>query len=89
MAKPPLYHQTAAGGHGGIPGWWFGAPVVAFVYVLVIPRFLPDLVSIPDALPAGLSTVTRWFIGLMVGVALATTWQIVRWARARRPSPPR
>jgi hypothetical protein len=30
MAKLPLYHQTAHDGRGGIPGWWFGAPVIAF-----------------------------------------------------------
>jgi hypothetical protein len=89
MAKLPLYHQTATDGHGGIPAWWFGAPVVAFVYVLVNPRFVPDVVSIPDAFPAGLSTITRWFIGLMVGVALVSTWQVVRWVRAQRTSPPR
>jgi len=89
MAKQPLYHQTATDGRGGIPAWWFGAPVVAFVYVLVTPRFLPDVVSVPDALPAGLAATIRWFIGLVLGVALATAWQCVRWVRAQRTSPPR
>ena len=84
MTKQPLYHQTATDGHGGIPAWWFGAPMVAFVYLLVTPRFLPDIVSVPDALPAGLATTVRWFVGLVLGVALVTTAQGIRWARARR-----
>ncbi len=86
MTKQPLYHQTATDGHGGIPAWWVGAPVVAFLYVLVAPRFLPDIVTVPDALPAGLAATVRWFIGLVLGVALATAWQVVRWGRARRLS---
>lgn len=84
MTKLPLYHQTATDGHGGIPAWWFGAPVVAFAYVFLIPRFLPDIVSVPDALPVGLAATVRWFIGLVLGVALVTTWQVIRWARLRR-----
>ena len=35
MTKLPLYHETARDGRGGIPGWWFGAPVIAFAYAFV------------------------------------------------------
>ena len=43
MTKLPLYHETSSDGRGGIPGWWFGAPVVAFAYAFLAPRFVPTL----------------------------------------------
>jgi len=82
MAKEPLYHETARG-RFGIPGWWFGAPVVAFAYVLVTPRWLPDLVTPPDALPANLTSPLRWFVGLVLGVALMSLAQLLLWLRAK------
>ena len=48
VTKEPLYHETARG-RIGIPAWWFGAPFIAFAYVLATPRFLPDLVAVPAA----------------------------------------
>ena len=81
MPGQPLYHQTATHGHGGIPGWWFGAPLIAFAYAFVTPRFVPDIVSVPEALPAGLDHVMRWCIGLVLGVVMLAFWQIIRWAR--------
>jgi hypothetical protein len=84
MARLPLYHQTAQNGRGGIPGWWFGAPVVAFLYALATPRILPDLVSIPDDLPTSLAGPMRWLVGLLFGVVLLSLWQLSRWARTTR-----
>ena len=80
MAKLPLYHQTAWSGHGRIPAWWFGAPFLGFAYAFVAPRFLPDVVSVPELLPAGLAMVMRWLVGLLLGVALLSLWQLGRWA---------
>lgn len=84
MKQQPLYHQTATDERGGIPGWWFGAPVIAFVYAFVTPRFVPDIVSIPETLPEGLATPMRWFVGLLLGVGLLLSWQIARWALRRK-----
>ena len=83
MAKEPLYHQTAQG-RFGTPAWWFGAPFVAFVYVFVTPRWLPDLVTPPAALPANLASPLRWFVGLLIGVALMIIVQLLRWLRHRK-----
>jgi hypothetical protein len=76
-----LHHETARDGRGGIPAWWFGAPFIAFVYAFATPRLLPDIVSVPATLPPGLAAPMRWFIGLLLGVALLSAWQLVRWAR--------
>lgn len=82
MANEPLYHETAPG-RFGIPAWWFGAPVVAFVYLFVTPRWLPDLVTLPPTLPDNLAAPFRWFVGLLVGVALMTIVQLLFWLRRR------
>ena len=83
MARFPLYHQTAMHGRGGIPSWWFGAPVIAFVYAFFTTRLVPDLVPVPDDLPPGLATPMRWFVGLAIGVALLSAWRLVRWIARR------
>jgi len=80
MSKLPLYHQTARDGHGGIPGWWFGAPAIAFVYAFLTPRFLPDVVSVPAGVE-GAAPVLRWCVGLLFGVALLAAWRMPQWAR--------
>ena len=83
-----LYHQTPRDGHGGIPAWWFGAPFFAFVYAFATPGVLPDLVSLPATLPPALAVTVRWFIGLVLAVALLASWQLVRWVRSMsRPRP--
>jgi hypothetical protein len=82
MAEEPLYHQTPRGKFG-IPAWWFGAPAIAFVYVWLTPRFLPDLVGIPRDLPAPLASSVRWLVGLVAGAALMAVVQIVRSFRSR------
>jgi len=79
MEKLPLYHQIARDGHGGIPSWWFGAPIVAFVYALLSATLGLDIVAVPDALPNGLASVMRWMVGLLIGVTLVTTWRAGRW----------
>jgi hypothetical protein len=84
MEKLPLYHQTARDGRGGIPAWWFGAPIVAFVYAFLAPRLGLDIVTVPDALPGGLASAMRWMVGLLLGVALVTTWRVGRWVARRR-----
>jgi hypothetical protein len=83
MEKLPLYHQTARDGHGGIPSWWFGAPIVAFVYAFLAPRLSLDIVTVPDALPGGLASAMRWMVGLLLGVALVATWRVGRWVARR------
>jgi hypothetical protein len=82
VAKEPLYHE-AAPGRFGIPRWWFGAPVVAFAYVLATPRVLPDLVAVPPTLPSNLVSPLRWFVGLVLGVALMSLIQLLFWLRAK------
>ena len=83
MPKEPLYHQNAPG-RFGIPAWWFGAPVVAFVYALATPRFLPDLVAVPSTLPSNLASPLRWFVGLLLGVALMSVVRLVVWLRGSK-----
>jgi hypothetical protein len=82
MAEEPLYHQTPRGKFG-LPAWWFGAPAIAFVYVWLTPRFLPDLVRMPRDLPAPLASSVRWLVGLVAGAALMAAIQIVRSFRSR------
>jgi hypothetical protein len=82
MAEEPLYHQTPRG-KSGVPAWWFGAPAIAFVYVWLTPRFLPDLVGIPRDLPAPLASSVRWLVGLVAGAALMAVVQIVQSFRKR------
>ena len=84
MTKLPLYHETARDGRGGIPGWWFGAPVGAFAYAFLAPRFVPEIVTLPPALPQGVASAMRWFIGLLLGVALLSIWRLVQWLRSSR-----
>ena len=74
MSREPLYHEVSSP-RFGIPAWWFGAPAVAFVYVLLTPRLLPDLLPVP----ANLVAPVRWLIGLMLGVALLSIGQLVLW----------
>ena len=69
MGKLPLFHETA---RGGVPAWWFSAPFIAFGYVLVLtPRFLPDIVTVPDPVLRGPTAFTGprtptflWHIGV-------------------------
>jgi hypothetical protein len=84
MAEEPLYHE-APRGKFGIPAWWFGAPAIAFVYVWLAPRFLPDLVGIPRDLPAPLASIVRWLVGLVAGVVLMGALQLVQSVRNRGP----
>jgi hypothetical protein len=79
VPRQPLYHETSSR-RFGIPAWWFGAPAVAFVYVLVTPRFLPDLVPVP----AHLAAPVRWLVGLLLGVALLSIVQLARWLPTQR-----
>lgn len=78
MAKLPLFHETA---HGGVPAWWFSAPFIAFAYILVTPRFLPDVVTIPDAV-SELATIIRWFVGLLLGVVILSAVRFIQSLRA-------
>jgi hypothetical protein len=84
MSKLPLYHEAGKDGRGGIPGWWFGAPIVAFGYAFLTPRFVPEIVALPHGLPDGMAPLMRWFIGLLLGVALLSAWRVVQWVRSGR-----
>ena len=82
MAREPLYHE-APRGKFGVPVWWFGAPAIAFVYVWLTPRFLPDLVAIPRDLPGPLASSVRWLVGLVAGSALIAVVHLVQSFRKR------
>ena len=82
MADEPLYHQTPRGKFG-LPAWWFGAPAIAFVYVWLTPRFLPEIIGIPRDLPAPLASSVRWLVGLVAGSALMAVVQLVQSFRKR------
>jgi hypothetical protein len=84
MTRQPLHHQAASDGRGGIPGWWFGAPAVAFAYAFLAGRVAPDLIPLPEGLPAGMAPAFRWFVGLLLGVALLSVVRLALWARHRR-----
>jgi hypothetical protein len=45
---------------------------------------VPDLVPVPDALPQNLAAAMRWFIGLLIGVALLSLWRLTLWIRSLR-----
>ncbi len=66
------------------PRWWFGAPLIAFAYTLVTPRFFPDIVSWPPELPGEQVGILRWLVGLVVGVAILVSWRLARWAAHTR-----
>jgi hypothetical protein len=83
MRREPLYHEVSSR-RFGVPAWWFGAPAVAFLYVFVTPRFLPELLPIPPEVPANLAASVRWLIGLVLGVALLSIFQLARWWRIQR-----
>lgn len=81
--KTSLYHETGTKWRAGLPRWWFGAPAIAFVYTLMTPRFLPDLVSIPENSPVRISPAVRWLVGLLIGVAVLTVMQFATWVLTR------
>jgi hypothetical protein len=78
MDRLPLYHETNA--QSAVPKWWFAVPVIAFAYTLASPRVFPDLVSVPDPL----ANVTRWLVGLVLGVALLVGVRLLHWAFVAR-----
>ena len=79
MRKLPLFHETA---QGGVPAWWFSAPFIAFAYILLTPRFLPDIVTVPDAV-SELATIIRWFVGLLLGVIALSVVRLIQSAQSR------
>ena len=79
MAKLPLFHETA---RGGVPAWWFSAPFIAFAYILLTPRFLPDIVTVPEAV-SELATIIRWFVGLLLGVIVLSLVRLIQTVRSR------
>jgi hypothetical protein len=84
MPDRPATRETAGDGRGGIPRWWFGAPAIAFLYSFVTSRIVPDLVPVPNALPQNLAAAMRWFVGLLIGVALLSLWRLTLWIRSLR-----
>jgi hypothetical protein len=83
MEQLPLYHRTARDGRAGIPSWWFGAPIIAFVYAFLTPRIGLDIVTVPETLPNGMTAAMRWLVGLLLGVALISTWRVIRFVAKR------
>jgi hypothetical protein len=84
MTKTALYHERPTSKwRGGTPWWWFGAPFIAMAYVLVTPRFLPDIVSVPSEL-SGAQSAVRWLVGLVVGVVVLATVRGAGMVAARR-----
>lgn len=67
----------------GAPWWWFGAPVFAFAYVLLTPRLLPDIVSVPGEMSAALPAL-RFLIGIVLGVGALITIRLMRWTLSGR-----
>lgn len=59
-----------------------GAGLLAFAYVLLTPRVLPDVVS-ADSVPNGAIGPVRWLVGMPFGAMLMVTWHLRR-AAARR-----
>lgn len=55
-----------------------GAGLLAFVYVVVTPRLLPDAVSLPADLPKSTTAAVRWLVGIGVGVIVMAAWYLLR-----------
>ena len=51
---------------GTTPTWWFGAPILAAIYVFLSPQFVPAFEPAAEQTP-----VIRWLVGLVVGACLA------------------
>ena len=45
------------------------------------PVYYPTLVTPPPTLPANLAAPVRWFVGLLLGVALMSVVQVILWLR--------
>ena len=56
-----------------------GAGLLAFAYVVLTPRLLPDVVS-SDRVPNG---ALRWLVGLLFGAVLMVAWYLLQAARRR------
>lgn len=78
MDTLPTAHGTGGRWRGASPVWWFGAPLIATAYVFLTPRFLPDIVP-----AAATNPPVRWLVGLVIGVAILSIWQIGRWMLAK------
>jgi hypothetical protein len=73
----PLYHERPTSKwRSGLPGWWFGAPIIALLYTLITPKYLPDIVPTPVG-------AVRWLVGLLVGVAILAGLHLARWILSR------
>ena len=59
-----------------------GAGLLAFAYVLLTPRVLPDIVS-SDSVPNGAIGPLRWLVGMAFGAMLMVAWYLLR-AAVRR-----
>ena len=83
MPNPLAHDRPATKWSTGAPWWWFGAPVLAFAYVLLTPRVLPDVVSIPSDMSAVLPAL-RWLVGIVLGVGVLITIRFTRWILSKR-----
>lgn len=59
-----------------------GAGLLAFAYVLLPPRVLPDVVW-ADMVPNGAIGPLRWLVGMLFGAMLMVAWYLLRSAARR------
>jgi hypothetical protein len=78
MDKLSTFDRTGGRWRGTVPAWWFGAGLLAGVYVFLTSRFVPDIVPGASNTPP-----VRWLVGLVIGVAILSTVQIGRWVIGR------
>jgi hypothetical protein len=62
--------------------------MLAVGFVLLTPRFLHDLVSVPAETSAALPGL-RWLVGLVLGVAVLITIRFARWVLSGNSLEPR
>jgi len=59
-----------------------GAGLLAFAYVFLTPRVLPDVIS-SDTVPSGAIGPVRALLGMLLGAMLMVAWYLLRAAIRR------
>lgn len=54
-------------------GVMLGASLLAFVYLLLPPRLLPDVVSFPESVSGSQIAAVRWLVGMVLGASRGST----------------
>ena len=55
-----------------------GAGLLAFVYVLLTPRLVPDIFPWPDTVSNTTIGAMRWLVGIVLGAIVMTVWLVLR-----------